>query len=523
MAETLTPEPRTSAQPTSADSGREVADEDFLFHLYRGSELLQDDRVHEAKESLERALTYQPRDAKGQDLLAVVYFRLGLFARATQIYETLRNQNPREPSLRLNLALCYLKTSQAGRAREELEALVKAQPDHRRAWGYLGLAYERTGDVARAQEAFERGGHAHMARRVTQRVGPGSLRPSQVPPAPAVHAPGDADGAATAEAQLRVQQAAGVAFQELDAGELSFSLAAPPAHVPAGNAGASLWHAVEIGTAVSPASRAITAPPPPFNRVRSEPPAPGAGDSRAQRVVAAFDTGPGPDTRPGLADPPRARSAPPRSAPRAGAPSGVATLPFPDAPGVVLYGDAGALVTTSDERPFALRMESIRAFVGAASQVVLERRVKDALTGEPLGGTAAPIVKVAGPAGLVVRARSKGFITALRLENAPAYVREDLLLGFDLALAFESGKLSAGDAEVRVVQLRGAGVVLLDLTAPAGAIPVTATRHVTVRREAICGWLGRLVPRVLTPAEAPAGQRGLLSFAGEGTVLVLPS
>ena len=56
------------------------ANEDFLFHLYRGSELLQDNRVHEAKEELEQALHLQPRDAKGQDLLAVVYFVLGYLA-----------------------------------------------------------------------------------------------------------------------------------------------------------------------------------------------------------------------------------------------------------------------------------------------------------------------------------------------------------------------------------------------------------------------------------------------------------
>jgi Tfp pilus assembly protein PilF len=134
-------QPRITAQPPSAESGRDIADEDFLFHLYRGSELLQDDRVHEAKEELEHALTFQPRDAKGQDLLGVVYFRLGLYPRAIQIYETLRNQNPREASLRLNLGLCYLKTAQANRAKDELEALVKAHPDHKRAWGYLGLAY----------------------------------------------------------------------------------------------------------------------------------------------------------------------------------------------------------------------------------------------------------------------------------------------------------------------------------------------------------------------------------------------
>ena len=74
-----------SVPPPSADSVREVASEEFLFHLYRGAELLQDARVHEAKEELEAALDLQPRDPKGQDLLAVVYFRLGLYPRAIQI------------------------------------------------------------------------------------------------------------------------------------------------------------------------------------------------------------------------------------------------------------------------------------------------------------------------------------------------------------------------------------------------------------------------------------------------------
>ena len=75
------------------------ATEDFLFHLYRGSELLQDNRVHEAKEELEQALKLQPRDAKGQDLLAVVYFRLGLYPRAIEIYEELVRAFPGDPAM----------------------------------------------------------------------------------------------------------------------------------------------------------------------------------------------------------------------------------------------------------------------------------------------------------------------------------------------------------------------------------------------------------------------------------------
>ena len=82
-----------------SDQPTDSSNEDFLFHLYRGSELLQDNRVHEAKEELERALHLQPRDSKGQDLLAVVYFRLGLYARAIQIYEQLRRRNATDTAL----------------------------------------------------------------------------------------------------------------------------------------------------------------------------------------------------------------------------------------------------------------------------------------------------------------------------------------------------------------------------------------------------------------------------------------
>src|SRR5580692_5918864 len=98
----------SSAQTTmAADSTRDVAQEDFLFHLYRGSELLQENRVLEAKEELEFALNMQPSDPKGQDLLGAVYFRLGHYPRAIQIYEELEQGFPNDTSIKVNLALAY--------------------------------------------------------------------------------------------------------------------------------------------------------------------------------------------------------------------------------------------------------------------------------------------------------------------------------------------------------------------------------------------------------------------------------
>src|SRR2546423_1490632 len=101
------PPPGQEPAPSEAALG-----EEFLFHLYRGSELLKEDRFYEAKPELERALAFQPRDVEGQSLLGVVYFRLGHYPRAIQIYEELIRARPSELAPRINLALCYLKTGQ---------------------------------------------------------------------------------------------------------------------------------------------------------------------------------------------------------------------------------------------------------------------------------------------------------------------------------------------------------------------------------------------------------------------------
>jgi hypothetical protein len=101
------PDSRSDLEPSSGFGG-----EEFLFHLYRGSELLQDNCVTEAKDELERALSLQPRDVEGQGLLGIVYFRLGLYPRAISIYEEIVKSVPEELTPRINLALCYLKTGQ---------------------------------------------------------------------------------------------------------------------------------------------------------------------------------------------------------------------------------------------------------------------------------------------------------------------------------------------------------------------------------------------------------------------------
>jgi uncharacterized protein (AIM24 family) len=481
---------RPSAAPPSSlplqgsvDSGRDVANEDFLFHLYRGSELLQDNRVLEAKSELEHALTLQPRDPKGQDLLAVVYFRIGLYPHAIQIYEELLRDNPKEHSLRLNLALCYLKTGQAHAAREQLESVVQNNPQHRRAWGYLGLAFERLGDIDKAVHAFERGAHSQMAKRLLDR----GARITVAPPEP----DGNPDDAG-------VRAAAGAAFEELDAGELSFSLAAPAPLKPA--AEPEQWHAREPGAGLPPPSVAPLAVTLPRGR----------HDTLGWGVASAGVMTPDGRVQVGV---PRAIAEVTRDA----------RLPFPEQ-GIHLLNEGLALVRTGEPPAgarFAARLESVRAYRGTLVTDVMQRQTRGHTASETMGGIGTPIVSIIGAGHLVLGPRPSHKLSSFVLHDGVAFVREDHLLAFELSLEYENGRLAVGEGDTALmVQLRGTGAVVLELLDALGAIEIGSDAGATVRREALVGWVGRLVPRALSISESPCGQRGLVSFSGEGTLLV---
>src|SRR5690349_15839085 len=127
--------------------------EDFLFHLYRGGELLSDGQLKEAKDELEHALRLKPRDPKAEDLLGVACYRLGLYPRAIEIYEELLALYPNDKILSQNLSLCCMKSGQADRARALLDEVAHLQPDPRRPWSYLGLAPQRRGDSEKPSSA----------------------------------------------------------------------------------------------------------------------------------------------------------------------------------------------------------------------------------------------------------------------------------------------------------------------------------------------------------------------------------
>jgi len=230
--------------------GTEPADDDFLFHLYRGSEFLMQDRVVEAKGELERALALQPQDAKGQDLLAGVYFRLGLYPRAIEIWQRLVGAYPREPALRINLALVLLKTGQPADAVAHIHTALQIRPDHDRAWGYLGLIEWRLANFSEAREAFLRGGQGAMARRMEEVVGTAA---SPIDPQEPANAERD---------RAAMRWAAEKAIQEFEAEQVAIAVDGVMAARPTG-----LWRVAEPGAEATPGPvrptvvRPIASPP----------------------------------------------------------------------------------------------------------------------------------------------------------------------------------------------------------------------------------------------------------------------
>jgi Flp pilus assembly protein TadD/uncharacterized protein (AIM24 family) len=558
----------------SPPSSRDLANDDFLFHLYRGSELLQDNRVHEAKQELEQALGLQPRDAKGQDLLGIVYFRLGLYPRAIAIYERLVAAHPLSTTPRLNLALCYLKTGQAQAARSELERVLEHNPEHTRAWGYLGLAFQRLGDVERAVYAFRMGGHEGMARRLAEL---GVTGPEPEEPDPASRA------------------AAARVFDELDRRGVEFS---PDADSSAPATGS--WAALEPGreTGPSPArahgprlsfapspARPGSLPPPGFTDLGPTlPPDPIGGAAYRPSPVPALheattgvriegwestdaggsvDAAPSAERRHESPDPsplevavassaggsrlPDRAVAPWSKRPRSEAPSDAPSLgrrhvlsteerlaplhPMELGRALLLVWPkhesagrtaAGPVLLRGGDK-VAARLDALRSarLSTSASFAPLARKPK----GEPgegvVGGTSTPLVTLDGSTELVLGAPSAAVLVVLRLGPEPVYVRETALIALEGDVSWQSGRLGQGDAEPAfVLGLRGAGLAVVAVPATMQSLEVRPAGGLVARARGVLGWTAGVVVKTLTVGETPGHIRGMCALDGEGMVFV---
>lgn len=478
--------PDSESPPSSNFDG-----EDFLYHLYRGSELLQDNCVPEAKEELERALKLQPRDTEGQGLLGVVYFRLGLYPRAIGIYEEIIKAVPHEISPRVNLGLCYLKTGQSHLARDVLEEVIQRVPDHVRAWGYLGLTFERLGELAKAEAAFEKAGQPNLARRMRKLLA--EQTPEQQPEDPE---------------RAEVRLAAADAVQELDGREGGFSRARAEEESDPSRSGR--WRAVELGDA--------SVPPLPKQRR-----APSMVGRLGPAVPAISDTA---ELMRDSVPPPASLRAPPSMRATTATTGALALeggLAFPEPPSKVLIHGAriGTFVTAEG---FSARSDVLSSLVGGVKPLApaaLMRRLRGRETTEPFGAGSSVWHAYEGAArGIVVAGRDR-VLWAIELGGEFVYVRESSLLAFESSVRYENGRLAAGGREpVAMVQLSGAGFAVLETHGPVSALGVGQDTQAVARVDDVIGWTGRLLGQAVDTEAAPGRLPGAVAFSGEGALLL---
>jgi uncharacterized protein (AIM24 family) len=149
----------------------EGIDEEFLFHLNRGSEQLLRGDADPARATLERALELRPKDAKVLGLLGQAYYKLGRFEHAAHVWQRLVDDNPVEPGARVNLGLACLKAKRHADAVKQLEIALDLNPEHKKAMGYLGLTLLESGNLTSAREWFRRAGSDHMVARCDELIG----------------------------------------------------------------------------------------------------------------------------------------------------------------------------------------------------------------------------------------------------------------------------------------------------------------------------------------------------------------
>jgi len=495
------------------ESVREVAAEDFLFHLYRGNELLQDDRVHEAKQELEHALALQPRDAKGQDLLAIVYFRLGLYPRAITIYERLLIAYPQVTTPRINLALCYLKTGQPGAARAQLERVLERDPAHSRAWGYLGLAFQRLGDVERAVAAFQTGGHRGMAQRLLDLAGS--------PPELASR------GLSNPERE-EVSKAASDAFEQLDRRDVAPFHAATSSSKSGPRSGTWAEPGLDAAAAFERRNTLTGGLIPSLAPSDSLPP-PGFGQLRAAPFVPTADPAhEGPATRAAPSPTPLPfRSAP--SSPPVGPSAPVKLANFardkllvcPREHVTSLHSSGCVLIQGGTD--VAVRLDAVRtlSFTRAAATRPIMRKTRGKATEESLGGASSPVVALDGASDIVLGPPPGTKLLPISLTDDTLTIRESALIAMVGDIPYESARLPGGDGDfVPMIQLRGRGVVTIALPLTCVTLEVLHERTLLLRVHSVIGWTGRLSPRAVPPSEAPTKARGLVALSGEGMVLI---
>ncbi|HKE18464.1 MAG TPA: tetratricopeptide repeat protein [Kofleriaceae bacterium] len=473
--------PETRASSASPDR--------FEQHLVAGGDLLRRNEVAAARVELAAALEVRPHDIKALGLFGLACFRQSAFDDALPVYQKLVELRPDDASHRLNLGLVYLKVGQPDRSLAELGRSRELDPSQQRTMTYLGLAHARRGDYTEAFEAFLRAGEEQLALEMEQYLS-------------------DEDRAGI-RARVRGSDARRARHAEvgLDSDVYETVERRPALIVPDGGADAhdddadaddldlSDDGAVEEFDDVGVITKAV---------------------ALAVPSAAAAAAG----TRVGVG----------QEAPRPLTALATRQLIRPeDGDHPFEIGAGGVLIVRVGERILS-RTEDVIVLCGDLRTEPATRRVRGATSAERFAepdrpGQAASTMSIVSGRGYMVVAPAGQTFAAVALDDDILYLRESMVYAFEEALRWETGHVPGAEGELRpllrVVQFRGHGCVALRSKRPLLSLKLTSDRSVRVDARVLAGWIGRVLPRVVSLS--PAGGQGAAAFvecSGEGVVLL---
>ncbi|HET9623247.1 MAG TPA: tetratricopeptide repeat protein, partial [Kofleriaceae bacterium] len=479
--------------------------------VLRGSELLKQGQLDEARRAFRGALELEPDNARVLALLGLAHFRANEFADARDVYEQLVERAPADASHRLNLGLVYLKLNDAEHAIGALEASRELDPSQGRAVSYLGLAYARAGRYAEAYRAFLIAGQNELAVEIESNLSAAErdaihAEIGRTPQGP-LPAPG-ADGVV----------AAGAATAGSEAVTASVPRTKPPSAPPKGKTSR------EIPVVAPPAPESVPVPPPgassaPGAPIRLEPgvPAHGRHSESMQFVLPRIEPAapqPVPDGVSMISRAVASATPTPAAGPRTRA-GGFAPRPLSelatdelvrpdDGDDAFEIGGGGALIIRVGERVMT-RLDGVHITGGDLAYEAALRRSRGHHTDERFDFGGSPLHAVTGR-GYLIAVPGKQLFSAVLLDDDILYLREDLVFAFQAALRWENGNVPGLRGKLPIVQFRGHGALVMRLARPLVRVKLPAQGTVFVDAERLAGWIGRVIPRaVVPPAGGPLG------------------
>jgi len=476
----IDPRNRAAGAIFDEDDSDLAENQEFDRALSAGTEALSQGNPADARVALEKALRYKPRNQRARNLLGLSLFKIGELARAEEIYRSLIEDHPSDPTLRVNLGLVFLKQNASADAVRCFETALDLAPDHQKAQNYLGLALAQKGELARAREWFLKAGNDAMADRMAQAL--------QQSPIRAV--------AESASEALASEQPFTPAIEEKASGKKGDTLETAKPASPARAPDRASWVATTPGTAAAP------------------PVAPGVARTARGTVVAnAPEPSEPPATSPAEAEP---SSTPPPSMSQY---TSAKRLAVPDPAGGFAIGPSEVLIHVRGD--MLTRLDGLVASWGSVTMKTELKRFRGKATDKPFGEGPRRMLRASGE-GRYVIAREGRCFTALELDDEAAYFREEVLFAFEESILFENGRVpSKSGADLHLVHLRGRGRLLLVSHGVPQAVEVHKGEALRIPMDQLVGWHGPLIqPRLVSMVEEAPELGVALELAGEGRALL---